>query len=167
MSLPAIKKPSKASILRSMNRDLLLGLVIPGPDKFEVRGWVRWLLGNPNDHLPSDPHELEAYRKLQGLSDDQLVDVQLDAAQWVLQHEEGGDPDFKRGAEAHDHLMEHLLTGAEHVESVRFAAYASDTDMLLDMLDISSDDLQNEQFLEGFRAANKALADHVTEQLGQ
>lgn len=150
-------------MLRSMNRDLLLGLVIPGEDRFEIRGWVRWLIGGSQP--PQDPTDLQRFQRVQDLDDERLETLRAAALAEVSKVrgiEQTGT--YQRGIQAHDHLMQHLL-GAAQEDSVCHAVLAGDTQQLLAMLELDARDVENEGFHDGFRWANQTLADVVGEVL--
>ncbi len=165
-SAPTVKRPSRSTVLRDMNRDLLLGMLMPGRDRFEVRGWVRWLLGDPQGHVPEDDVDRRRFEQLRGLDDDALDELRvvalttLDAAR-----DTHGSPAYERGVMAHDTLMSVLLEDTGNVESLRLSAFQGDADKLLDMMHIDQVDLDDDEFHAGFQWANRQLADAVATHL--
>ena len=157
---PTFKASSeKGRMLRDMNRDLLMGLLLPGPDRFEVRGWVRLLFGNPDHVRPTDPADVPRLRALEGLDDDGLMHVHDRAYETVVgRRAPQGTATYRRGWTAHDGLMAYLLSDAVNPEPIRHALEMRDHHVLLDVLHIPDEDAENEDFLRGFHDANVSLA---------
>ncbi len=149
-----------------MNRDLLLGMLVPGRDRFEVRGWVRWLLGDPKEHVPTDPVDRARFERLHRLDDADLESLRKTALASIDEtHIVPGSAAYLRGIASHDALMNVLLRDPGNPDSIRLSVFREDSDRLLDMLHIDQSDLDNEEFHQGFQWANRALSDAVSKHL--
>lgn len=149
-----------------MNRDLLLGMLVPGRDRFEVRGWVRWLLGDPKEHVPADPVDRARFERLHQLDDAGLESLRKAALASIDEsHVVPGSAAYLRGVASHDALMNVLLQDPGNTDSIRLSVFREDSDRLLDMLHIDEQDLANEEFHQGFHWANRALSDAVSKHL--